>query len=395
MHHITTDRATEFSSNGYDDLASPRQVRALTFPQRTSRAACTGLLVNAALAGWASTASAGSVTFDYTGSAGSWTVPAGVTSIDVVAVGGGGGGGSANELNPGAPGGAGAIVSLTDVAVASGSTLAYFVGGGGSSSDFTFIEPFPNVSATIWGGGGGGGSTNLGSLGGQPWLIAAGGGGGSGGGSGASLSFITGGEGCGVTTGGGGSSPLSNRAGGSGGVGGDYAMLNSIAGGSGNGGSGGSGGGFEALGTTGAGYGGSGGGGNGSGTGGNGSHQAIPATDPGAGIVTHYRIAGGGGGGGYGGGGATALFGGGAGGSLWPEMTPTTDNSPTCVPASNGGAPSTAGGNGSLTITWVDVASPTPPAEAVAVPALRPWAVALLGLVAGAVGLLRLRLIDR
>ncbi len=372
-------------SRNWHGFASPGQSPASISHRSASSATAAGLLLSAALAGWAGTASAGSVTFDYTGSAGSWTVPAGVTSIDVVAVGGGGGGGAADTLNSGASGGSGAMITIADVDVTAGSTLSYFVGGGGSSSESVVIAPPTGGQAIIYGGGGGGGSTTLGALGGLPWLIAGGGGGGSGGGS--TIASRFGGDGCGVSSGGGGSSPLLNRAGGIGGVGGDYGLPNSISGGDGYGGSGGAGGGYQALGTTGTGYGGSGGAGNGIGTGGDGSHTLLPMTLTG---VSAYYNSGGGGGGGYGGGGGTVTFGGGAGGSLWPGMTATTTNSPICVPASNNGTSDIAGGNGSLTITWAD--PPLPPAEpeAAAVPALHSWALGLLGLVLGAVGLRRL-----
>ncbi len=66
-------------------------------PRRRWRSALTDLhaLTRAtALAGRATSAGsawAGSITFNYTGSPGTWTVPAGVTTIDVDAVGGGGG----------------------------------------------------------------------------------------------------------------------------------------------------------------------------------------------------------------------------------------------------------------------------------------------------------------
>ncbi len=279
---------------------------------------------------------AGTVTFNTAG-AGSWSVPEGVTSVDIVAVGGSGGGSADNDhgVAQNAIGGNGAYIEVSDVSVTPGATLHYFVGGGGGGGGGT-------NNAGL--GGAGGGSTQLGADPDDPWLIAGGGGGGGNG------SYQT------NQAGPGGDACPADRTGG---AGGDGVSLGSFGGSGGLGGAGGTGG----IGDGGSGSGGQGGGtifipdngGVGTGWG----EGAFGPTDPG----------GGGGGGGYGGGGASSAGGGGgAGGSRWPGMTATTDNSPNCVPASGrGGALGQAGADGFLIITWVDPVS-TP--EATPVPAL-------------------------
>jgi hypothetical protein len=137
-----------------------------------------------------SSASAATVkTFTYTGAAQTFVVPAGVTSIHVVAVGGKGGTGAGNS----APGGFGGVVAA-DVAVTPGQLLYVNVGGngldatgaagagggfnggaaGGTSGD-------ANIGK---GGGGGGGETDIRISPGAfvDGLVIASGGGGSGGG---------------------------------------------------------------------------------------------------------------------------------------------------------------------------------------------------------------------
>lgn len=246
-----------------------------------------------------------------------WTVPEGVTSIQIVATGAGGGGGGISGSSPGEPGGAGGIVTST-LSVTTGEILTIVVGGGGG----------PGGSTNAFGpSGGGAGSTNVTS---SSVLIIAGGGGG-GGGAGWAGNATAGGSGGGsggVGGSGGTGSDGTGGSGGSGGTGGAGAQFNGpmitlygVNGGNGSGGPGGAGGNNGALG-------GSAGTGSGSGTGGDGTN-----------------VAGGGGGGGYGGGGSGYNgTGGGAGGSTGPAGS-------TYAPASNGGAPSAQGADGSVVIT--------------------------------------------
>src|ERR687888_2180485 len=119
--------------------------------------AATGLL----LAGQ-SAASAAPTTqkFNFTGAEQTFTVPAGVTSMHVVAIGGKGGSGEANRR----PGGFGAAVSA-DVAVTPGQVLSVMVGGNGGDAPGT-------------GAAGSGGFNNGGAGGGSIPGKAGGGGGG-------------------------------------------------------------------------------------------------------------------------------------------------------------------------------------------------------------------------
>ena len=280
-------------------------------------------LLGAVLLGATGGAWAGELTVTTVG-AGTWTVPAGVTHVQVVAVGGGGGG-------SGAAGGAGATVTVNAYAVTPGASMAYVVGGGGGSGD-GYV------------GGGGGSSTNLGPNGSAPTLVAGGGG---------AAGFRTGGgSACAAASGlgGVGGDGYGGSGGGSGGGGGGGGS-----GGSGSGGSGGSGGGSGSGGNGGSvnsGGGGYGGSGSGSSTGASGSGGSSGSGVGGGGGGGGY-----GGGGGGGGGGGSSVGGGGAGGSLWPGMTGTTPNDTTCMTSGNGGANWTAGTNGSLKITWVPVST--------------------------------------
>ncbi len=88
---------------------------------------------------------------------GTWTVPAGVSSVDVLLVAGGGGGGK----NWGGGGGAGRVLYSASFAVTAGADLNYTVGGGGagspSSSDSgTNGDNTTFDTLTALGGGGGG-----------------------------------------------------------------------------------------------------------------------------------------------------------------------------------------------------------------------------------------------
>jgi hypothetical protein len=140
----------------------------------------------------ASSAQADFVTFGPVGAEQQFTVPAGVTSIRVTAVGGKGGGGIGTTGDTGT-GGFGAIVT-SDLGVTPGQVLYVEVGGNGADPTLSMsaMGGF-NGGATggagtmLRGGGGGGGATDLrtlprsvaGSL--TSRLIIAGGGGGGGG----------------------------------------------------------------------------------------------------------------------------------------------------------------------------------------------------------------------
>lgn len=262
------------------------------------------LAVLFALTGLSFSAHATTVSVSTQGSS-TWTVPAGVTSVGVVATAGGGGGGY------GQAGGRGGVVTST-LTVTPGQVLALYVGGKGGGS--------------AGGGGGGGGSTNI-DAGTANQIIAGGGGGGAGGGG-------VGGNGNGGTGGnaGNGNHPLGGVGGsnGVGGAGGAAGAAPGIAGGTGNGGPGGAGSGSTAGAGTGA-------GGGAAGPGGSGCWCGA-------------------GGGGYGGGGSGGQgnfddAGGGGGGSIGPAGSVYSL-------ASNAGANQTNGGDGSIVITYT-LAAPT------------------------------------
>jgi hypothetical protein len=156
-----------------------------------------------------------------------FTVPAGVTSLDVKAVGAAGGDGDAPRL---VLGGEGASVQDTAVPVTPGQTLIVVVGGAGQAGTETVGgaggspggggaagDPGGNANATLEGGGGGGYSGLLDSSA-NPLVIAGGGGGGGGaGGPGGDA----GSQGtAGPDGGGGGGGPGTSTAGGAGGAGG-------------------------------------------------------------------------------------------------------------------------------------------------------------------------------
>jgi hypothetical protein len=140
---------------------------------------------------------------------GTFTVPAGVTQIRVVAVGGGGGGGGSGA-NGGGGGGAGGRVAAGLFAVSPGASLTVTVGGGGARG----------VAGAVGSAGGDSGVTG--------YLTAVGGGGG---GSGATAGGGVGGTG--GSGGGGGGSGSANAYGGRGGVGGGAGQAGSAAGGAG------------------------------------------------------------------------------------------------------------------------------------------------------------------
>ncbi|MEJ0040348.1 MAG: hypothetical protein WDO68_30710 [Gammaproteobacteria bacterium] len=241
--------------------------------------------------------------------AGSWTVPAGASSIVIVATGAGGGGGS-NSLYGGKGGNGGSGASMTHTfAVSAGDVLDYYVGGGGVGGTYD------SAGLCCGGaGGGGGGSTNVILNSNAATLMVAGGGGGGGGG----------GD-YGVAGAGGNAALSSSASGSSGNNGADASGFIGGAGGTGGfgntsdtGGPGGSGGSAK------NGNGGSAGSGGIAGTG-----ASAAASSTGSNGYSSYT-GGGGGGGGYGGGGpgtsgggasgdAAGAGGGGGGGSTAPS----------------------------------------------------------------------------
>jgi len=105
--------------------------------------------------------------------AGTFSVPSGVTAVQLLAIAGGGGGGVGNTNEGGGGGGAGGMVEAPSYPVSPGGTVSYSVGSAGSGNGGT-------GGSTVWGnvtanGGGGGGNNNVGQNGGS------GGGGGGGG----------------------------------------------------------------------------------------------------------------------------------------------------------------------------------------------------------------------
>jgi Glycine rich protein len=209
-------------------------------------------------------------TFSYTGGEQTFTVPAGVTSVRVVATGGRGGAG------PAAAGGVGAVMTA-DVAVTPGQVLYVEVGANGTSFSSPCCSPSFNGggaggNGTTDGGAGGGASdvrrlarTAPGSLGSRLVVAAGGGGGGRGAGGAAGMGGgscqgcgAAGGAGTASTGGSGGGSGSGSGARGQQGVGGSGGSPAVSGGGGGGGGGGyhGGGGGAAAL----AGGGGGGGG---------------------------------------------------------------------------------------------------------------------------------------
>ncbi|MBV5348625.1 hypothetical protein JZU61_03055, partial [bacterium] len=193
---------------------------------------------------------------------GSFTVPSGITTINITAVGGTGGSGGQDcgngcGYNPGAPGG---YVSNT-YSVSSGTSISISIGSNGSNGS-------SNVSGT--GGGAGGTGYKSGGRGGNTGGTGASGGGGGGGGAtavyGSGLEVIAGGGGGGggrCNTAGSGTAGSTSTGGGSGGggyQGADSGGDGAGGGGGGGGALGGSGGGHYALNGEWAAYGGNSGG---------------------------------------------------------------------------------------------------------------------------------------
>ena len=318
----------------------------------------------------------------------SWTVPGGVTQIDVAATGGGGGGGG------GTSGGPGGAVAVNSWAVTSG-TVSIVVGGGGGAGST--------------GNGGGGGVASSLNQGGN-WIVAGGGGGGSGRAN-QSPGLGNGGHGCGGNGAPGGIQPENTGVGGqggNGGVGGSGGAAGTDGGVSGTNGSASSGGAGASPGggAGGSGWGGGGGGGTGTsydgGGGGGGSttsgtcDSATNAGESGAaggnGSVTitytipTYTI--------------TASVSP-AGGGTWGSCPATVNHgdSPTCtVTAAPGhalvgitGCDSVSGGACTLSDVQGNrsIVAQFGPIAAQPVPTLGEWGMALLGALLGLFGLRR------
>ncbi len=242
-----------------------RRTRTLALTATTALLAAS-LIVAPAVPAQAVTA--GTVTFEHTGAPQTWTVPAGVTSIDVVLAGAAGAG-----LHPDSttnPRGLGGRVSAS-LPVTPGSALVIVVGGGGDGPSGGFNG---GASGNAFGGGGASDVRQGGSGLADRVLVAGGGGGASStwcpgdgagplppaaGGAGGGLTGGPGGDACAAGTGGGGGTQSAggvNPA--------DAARSGSLGqGGSGSGPGGGGGGGY--FGGAGASVGGGGGGGSGHG----------------------------------------------------------------------------------------------------------------------------------
>ena len=175
-------------------------------------------------------------TYDSTGIQ-TFTIPAGVTSVDLIVVGGGGGGGG-NDSSPGAAGRAGARVSGT-IAVSPGQVLTIGIGAGGlgGASDqgsaaggragvnnlgYSGGTGGASGPTPISGAGGGGGGASVILLDGAagPLVAAAGGGGGGGGGNGVPGQGVSPGGNSGSTAGGNGTNKSGDGGGGGAGGGG-------------------------------------------------------------------------------------------------------------------------------------------------------------------------------
>lgn len=282
-----------------------------------------------------------------------WTVPAGVTSLQVECIGGGAGGYTQSVSDYGAGGGAGAYAKTNAVSVTPGQTVYLFVGTGGAANTAgadTWANKTANTApasttdgalakggaaatstGTVGGAGGAaascvGNTSSSGGSGGDcssPSAIGGGGGGGAAGPSGAGKNG--GSVPTGVTTGGGG---------GGGSNGGSSTAASNVTAGDFNGTAGGAGTGGTGGGAANGGAGSAGGGGGG----GNGGLSPVAGGAGGSDTAfdaTHGCGGGGGGGGGNpgggadtgGNGGAAGSYGGGGGGGGFGDATAGTGGS--------------------------------------------------------------------
>lgn len=131
---ITAYRVTASTGQTATGSSSPITVSGLTSGDTVT---CTVAAQNAVGFGPESSASSGvlipSAQNYTTAGTHSFTVPAGVTSISVAAI-GGGGGGYGSSSNPGSGGGGGAFMYANNVSVTAGQVLTVAVGAGGTGS---------------------------------------------------------------------------------------------------------------------------------------------------------------------------------------------------------------------------------------------------------------------
>lgn len=120
-----------------------------------------------------------------------WSIPAGVSSVDVLIVGGGGGAGFGGL---GGGGGAGAVLtSINPFSVTPGDVITLTVGGGGTAG-------FQGDATTSWYNGGNGGVSSV-TIAASQYIATGGGGGGGNGAVGAVATGASGGSGGGGTSG--------------------------------------------------------------------------------------------------------------------------------------------------------------------------------------------------
>ncbi|TAL58030.1 MAG: hypothetical protein EPN85_12605 [Bacteroidetes bacterium] len=142
------------------------------------------------------------ITFNYTGSIQSWTVPANTCWVKIKVWGAGGGGACVTFSNPTHPAGGGAGYAEALVKVFPGDVLSIYTGGNGSgcvgtpAGGWGYGSGGSGGTGTNNGGGGGGGSAVL--LNGNVILVAGGGGGGGGTGTNSSIAGGYGGSGGGT-----------------------------------------------------------------------------------------------------------------------------------------------------------------------------------------------------
>lgn len=307
-----------------------------------------------------------SVTYSGTPGTFTWTAPAGVTKVSVVAVGGGGAGGQ----NGGGGGGGGALAYVNNFTVTPGNTYSVVTGAGGTLTggvgNAGGASSF-NTSTVIANGGGGGGTYGS-PTGGAGGTVGAGTGfAGGAGGAGQGTNVGGGGGGAGGYTaagGAGGTGNTSSATAGSastGGGGGGGGGANSVA----TGGDGGPGGGVGLLGQTTNGSGGAVGvNGAGGGGGSRGSNGVAAVLSTSVGVAGIYG--GGGGGGGGGGTGSQGQSPGAVGAvSITYQTSPLSISSfPTQLYWTNSGsiaAPDLTGGivYGVTPLTWAGTATAT------------------------------------
>ena len=145
------------------------------------------------------------------GASGTWTVPAGVTSVSVVCVGGGGAGQKFTGASTG--GGGGGLRYYNNLTVTPGQVISYTIGRGGDSSGdggATWFNGTTTGNATVWAGGGSSGGA--GGAGGTGSTIGGSIGGGNGGAGGANGGRSGGGGGAGGYAGNGGAGTSGSAA---------------------------------------------------------------------------------------------------------------------------------------------------------------------------------------